>query len=39
MARPHHPYDGWPIGAEARLVDRLAVMPVRPSYGAGENGR
>ena len=28
-------YDWWPIRAEAKLFDRLAVMPVRISYGAG----
>jgi hypothetical protein len=27
-------YDWWPIRAEARLFDRLAVMPVRVSYEA-----
>jgi hypothetical protein len=27
-------YDWWPIRAEARLFDRLAVMPVRITYGA-----
>jgi hypothetical protein len=27
-------YDWWPIRAEAKLFDRLAVMPVRISYGA-----
>jgi hypothetical protein len=27
-------YDWWPIRAEARLFDRLAVMPVRLSYTA-----
>jgi hypothetical protein len=25
-------YDWWPIRAEARLADRLSVMPVRISY-------
>jgi hypothetical protein len=28
-------YDWWPIRAEARLFDRLAVMPVRIRYVAG----
>ena len=28
-------YDWWPIRAEARLYDRLAVMPVRLSYTTG----
>jgi hypothetical protein len=28
-------YDWWPIRAEARLFDRLAVMPVRLSYRSG----
>ena len=27
-------YDWWPIRAEARLFDRLAVMPVRITYGS-----
>ena len=27
-------YDWWPIRAEARLFDRLAVMPVRLSYSS-----
>lgn len=28
-------YDWWPIRAEARLFDRLAMMPVRLSYKSG----
>jgi hypothetical protein len=28
-------YDWWPIRAEARLLDRLAAMPVRLTYAAG----
>ena len=28
-------YDWWPIAADARLFDRLAVMPVRIQYARG----
>jgi hypothetical protein len=31
-------YDWWPIRAEARLADRLSVMPVRISYEHHANG-
>ena len=31
-------YDWWPIRADARLADRLAVMPVRIHYVAGDEG-
>jgi hypothetical protein len=30
-------YDWWPIGAEAKLFNRLATMPVRISYGTGNS--
>lgn len=29
-------YDWWPIRAEVRLFERLAAMPVRIRYGAGD---
>ena len=32
-------YDWWPIRADARLADRLAVMPVRIHHVAGEESR